>query len=228
MDPNSFRQFMASAPAGITLPNIGDSFEGGYYGGLISHTADGNATHALIVAPLATGAGGRIYPGAQLLLANTQVNYGASSSYDGALNCSLIGTSNSPILNFILNLSIGGYTDWYLPSWYELSILYNELKPSTQGNHTSFGTNANAVPPLTSNRTSTVPGMTPATDFQYYNNGTEAFYPDADRFGRYHWTSTIWGTDAVYLEMSNGFRSAIRMNYSTRLFAYRAIRRITL
>jgi hypothetical protein len=37
---------------------IGEPFGGGYFAGYISHTADGNPTHALIVAPRATGATG--------------------------------------------------------------------------------------------------------------------------------------------------------------------------
>ena len=37
---------------------IGEAFGGGYFAGYISHTADGNPTHALIVAPRATGATG--------------------------------------------------------------------------------------------------------------------------------------------------------------------------
>jgi hypothetical protein len=37
---------------------IGEAFGGGYFAGYISHTADGSPTHALIVAPRATGATG--------------------------------------------------------------------------------------------------------------------------------------------------------------------------
>ena len=40
---------------------IGQAFGGGYFAGYISHTADGNPTHALIVAPRATGATGTSY-----------------------------------------------------------------------------------------------------------------------------------------------------------------------
>ena len=40
---------------------IGEPWGGGYFAGYISHTADGNPTHALIVAPRETGATGTGY-----------------------------------------------------------------------------------------------------------------------------------------------------------------------
>jgi hypothetical protein len=43
-----------SAEGGVVLPSIGDAFGGGFYGGLYSATQDGNATHALVVAPKST------------------------------------------------------------------------------------------------------------------------------------------------------------------------------
>jgi hypothetical protein len=42
--------------------------------------------------------------------------------------------------------SIGGFTDWYLPARYELDIAYFNLKPSTQANDTSWGSNVYSVP----------------------------------------------------------------------------------
>jgi hypothetical protein len=38
------------------VPEIGSAFQGGFFAGFISHTADGHPTHALIVAPEAEGA----------------------------------------------------------------------------------------------------------------------------------------------------------------------------
>jgi hypothetical protein len=51
----------AAGNQGIVLPAIGAAYEGGFFAGTISHTADGVATHALIVAPAATGASGTGY-----------------------------------------------------------------------------------------------------------------------------------------------------------------------
>ena len=81
MDPNEFRLFMAGdAPAQSGFPNIGDSYQGGYYAGSISHTANGVATHALIVAPRASGASGTGYPLTTMYRwANATGYYGTSS-----------------------------------------------------------------------------------------------------------------------------------------------------
>jgi hypothetical protein len=130
---------------------IGEPFGGGYFAGYISHTADGNPTHALIVAPRATGATGTGYT----LTTNLQwkttatTTAGTTSTFDGAANTAAMvtaGIADHPAANFCKNLSIGGFTDWYLPARYELDIAYFNLKPSTDANSTSWGTNIYAVP----------------------------------------------------------------------------------
>jgi hypothetical protein len=143
-------------PSGIVLPNIGDPFQGGFFAGLISHTADGNATHALIVAPAATGATGTGYPVTTNLAwktTNTDTP-GAFSEFDGVANMTAIiaaGIVNHPAAQFCHDLVIDGYDDWYLPSRLELEIAYFNLKPTTDLNFTSSGINAYAVPPRASN-----------------------------------------------------------------------------
>jgi hypothetical protein len=42
------------------------------------------------------------------------------------------GIDDHPAAQFCVNLSIGGFTDWYLPARYELDIAYFNLKPSLQ------------------------------------------------------------------------------------------------
>lgn len=205
MDPNTFRQFMASTPSGLVLPNIGDAFEGGYYAGLISHTADGNATHALIVAPKATGAGGNYHPGTGSIdmSTDTTTTYGNISVYDGAYNSSLIVASNSPIMTFINGLTIGGYTDWYLPALMELKIAFYNFKPTTVNNNTSssfYGDNSYAVPPRTGYWGAQDPAQTSVSAFQWSNS--EAFYggttSGSDRVKGWYWTSTQRGTTEQY------------------------------
>ena len=49
----------AGSRGGIVLPDIGDAYEGGFFAGYISHTANGVATHGLIVAPSASGYNGQ-------------------------------------------------------------------------------------------------------------------------------------------------------------------------
>jgi hypothetical protein len=135
---------------------VGEAYGGGFFAGYISHTADGNPTHALIVAPRATGATG----GGYTLTTNPKwadetvdvpahaTLIGASSNFDGKANTdlmmSLIADSTYsagafPAAQFCADLSIGGHTDWYLPARYELDIAYFNLKPGTRVNRHRLG-----------------------------------------------------------------------------------------
>ena len=103
----------------------------------------------------------------------------------------MVAAGNStiyPLANFCNDLVIGGFSDWYMPAKNELEICYYNLKPSTDTNNTSFGTNANSVPTRTSNYTNSVPAQTSATNFRV-PSGAEKFgdnnsYPDK------YWSST--------------------------------------
>jgi hypothetical protein len=123
---------------------VGEAYGGGFFAGYISHTADGNPTHALIVAPRATGATGSGYTlstNLQWKTANT-TTAGTTSDFDGAANTAAMvtaGIADHPAAEFCVNLSIGGHTDWYLPARYELDIAYFNLKPGTQVNDTQAG-----------------------------------------------------------------------------------------
>jgi hypothetical protein len=177
----------AAGAGGIVLPNIGDAFEGGFYAGLISHTADGVPTHALIVAPRATGASGTGYTlttDYQWKTANTTTT-GTTSSFDGAANTAAMvtaGIASHPAAQFCVNLSIGGFTDWYLPARYELDIAYYNLKPTTDSNNTSWGINDYSVPKRTANYTAGDPAQTSVSAFQ--STGSEPFA------AALHWSST--------------------------------------
>ena len=207
MDPTTRAMFMGAAggidenPLGI---DPGDSLEGGYFAGYISHTANGVPTHALIVAPAATGATGTGYT----LTANKDWQSSpsvtsATSPYDGAANTALM--TNSPAADFCTGLAIGGYSDWYLPARYELDIAYYNLKPTTGSNSTSWGINDYSVPKQTVNYTAGDPTQTSVTAFQTGNS--EAFVAD------YHWSSTEGGsTSAWRLTFSNG--TQLNSNFS--------------
>jgi hypothetical protein len=167
-------------PFGPTeVPNIGDAFLGGFFAGYISHTANGVPTHALIVAPRATGASGSGYPLTTNYAWKTvgTTTAGTTSTFDGRANTDAMitaGIAAHPAANFCVGLSIGGFTDWYLPATLELEIIYRAFKPDTTVNGTAFGINAYSVPPRASNYTAGSPTITSVAAFQA-PSGTERF-----------------------------------------------------
>ena len=203
---------------------IGESFGGGYFAGYISHTADGNPTHALILAPRATGATGTGYT----LTTNPQwktsqtTTTGTTSAFDGAANTTAMvtaGIADHPAAEFCVNLSIGGFTDWYLPARFELDIAYFNLKPSTASNSTSWGVNDYSVPKRTANYTEAYPAQTYVTAF---NTSSEAFIAGN------HWSSTEFSSStAWYIVTSSGFQGS-NLGKTRTDIRVRAFRRIAL
>jgi hypothetical protein len=204
---------------------IGEEFGGGYFAGYISHTADGNPTHALIVAPRATGATGTGYTLTTLLqwkTANT-ATAGTTSDFDGAANTAAMvtaGIADHPAANFCVGLSIGGFSDWYLPSRYEMDIAYFNLKPSTAANSTSWGTNIYAIPQRNSNWSAAYPTQTNLTAWQA-TAGSQAFVADN------HWSSTETSATAAWLlVLTSGNQGNVFSK--TASLRVRAFRRIAL
>jgi hypothetical protein len=199
---------------------IGEPFGGGFFAGYISQTADGSPTHALIVAPRATGATGTGYTLTTMLTwktANTTTT-GTTSAFDGAANTAAIvtaGIADHPAAEFCINLNIGGYSDWYLPARFELDIAYFNLKPSTVSNSTSWGVNDYSVPKRTGNNALTYPQQTYVPAF---NTLTEAFVGD------FHWSSTeTSATNGWLLGFNNGGQLGGSKASSVRVRAFRRI-----
>jgi hypothetical protein len=193
---------------------IGEPFGGGFFAGYISHTADGSPTHALIVAPKAAGAASLRWKTTQTTTPNT------TSLFDGVINTAAMVTAgivDHPAAEFCVNLSIGGFTDWYLPSRNELEIAYFNLKPSAGNNNTAFGANPYSVPTRNANYTSSYP---PQTYVSAFNTSTEAFSAV-----RYHSSSEISVTQSwtYYFDdgLQNGGGKALTLSI-------RAFRRIAL
>jgi hypothetical protein len=199
---------------------IGEPWGGGYFAGYISHTADGNPTHALIVAPRATGATGSSYTlttNPAWKTTNT-ATAGTTSLFDGAANTAAMvtaGIADHPAANFCVGLSIGGFTDWYLPARYELDIAYFNLKPGTVANNISWGSNVYAVPQRNSNWTAEYPAQTALTAF---NTSSEAFVAG------FHWSSSeSTAADGWSLDFNNGFQRTYSKTFALRVRAFRRI-----
>ena len=211
---------------GLSLAVIGEPFGGGFFAGYISHTANGNPTHALIVAPRATGASGSGYTltGNLSWKVDTTDTAGTTSGFDGVANTAAMlaaGIANYPAAGFCVGLSIDGFTDWYLPSPAEMDIAYSNLKPTTTANVTNSNlANAYSVPARTAAMTASSPGQTENPLFQ--SGGTEAFVAGV------HWCSQQGSSGRSWiLNYSNG---ALSQTGQTRTIAnpVRAFRRIAL
>jgi hypothetical protein len=170
---------------------LGEPWGGGYFAGYISHTADGNPTHALIVAPRETGATGTGYTLTTNLAWKTSVTATANTNslFDGAANTTAMiaddiatGTTSHPAAQFCDSLTIAGFSDWYLPSRYELEIAYFNLKPSTADNLTTYGSNQYAIPLRSIGYTLSYPPRTSISTFA--SPGSQAFQNSA------HWSSS--------------------------------------
>ena len=203
---------------------IGEPFGGGYFAGYISHTADGNATHALIVAPAATGATGTGYTLTDTLAQKTSntSTTNADSLFDGVANTNAMvaaGIDDHPAAKFCVELNIGGYSDWYLPAFEELQVAYFNLKPSTDLNVTSIGASAYAVPPRTVNYSQTYPAQ---TYLSLFAGGAESFAVQT------HHTSSEGSISSRtrFISFVNG--STNLLSSKINLFNVRAFRRIAL
>lgn len=194
---------------------IGQAFGGGFFAGQISTTANGVATHNLVVGPLSTAQ-------TQLAWKNAQTTTpGANSDIDGPQNTAdMVADGNStvyPCAHFCNNLVVGGFSDWYMPAKNELEVCYFNLKPTTTANNTSSGINPNAVPARASNYTSGNPARTSAAAFQ--TGGAEPF------LSTNYWASTEFSdTSANMQNFSSGKQYAGFPKTQSELL--RAIRRV--
>ena len=195
-------------------PPIGSAYQGGFFAGQIG--VSGVATHNLVIGPVASAQSQLAWKNA-----NTATT-GADSVIDGPQNTAdMVADGNStvyPCAHFCNDLTIGGFSDWYMPAQNELEVCYYNLKPTTTSNSTSHGINANAVPARASNYTTGIPAQTSSTDFQ--STGAEDFAADD------YWTSTEYSAPyGWYQSFSNGGQNANNKFFS---FRVRAIRRVAV
>lgn len=201
----------------VTVPVIGQSFQGGYYGGAISTTANGVATHYLVVSPKAFGEGSYQFA--------TSGSSDPTSFINGPANSSTMNNANHPAAQFCEGLTIGGYSDWYLPARDELHTLYYFLKPDTSLNDTSSGYNDYAVSPqpISTNYTTSDPARTSVLIFRSSGGGGSEYF---ESVGVY-WTSTqSSSSEARTMRFSNGQSSGVDVKTTTNYV--RAIRRVAV
>ena len=189
---------------------LGEAFGGGFYAGQIG--VSGVATHNLVVGPVASAQ-------STLQWKTTRTSTaGTTSVIDGPANSTAMNNASHPAAQFCEGLTIGGFSDWYMPAKNELDVIYYGLKTTTNVNNTTFGINANSVPERTSNYTLGVPAQTSAADFK--DTGAEDFA------SAIYWSSTQVNADSSWLfTFTQGFQYYYYKNLSNRV---RAIRRVAV
>jgi hypothetical protein len=194
-------------------PAIGVAYEGGFFAGQISTAGNGVADYNLVIAPKSSGENSS----KQWKTSNTSTA-GTDSVIDGPTNSANMNNASHPAAEFCEGLTIGGFSDWYMPARNELEVCYFNLKPSTTSNSTSAGTNTNAVPSRGSNYTTGTPAQTVATDFQTGN--TEAFAT------QYYWSSYAQTSgEAFWQTFDNGIQGDPAKTTSNYV---RAVRRVAV
>jgi hypothetical protein len=196
-------------PSGALV--IGQSYQGGYYAGQISTAGNGVADYNIVVGPVSSAESTSI----QWKTVDTSTT-GTSSVIDGPTNSANMNNASHPAAQFCEGLSIGGYSDWYMPAKNELEVCYYNLKPTTTNNNTNSGINTNAVPSRSSNYTTGIPSQTTAADFK--DTGAEDFAAAT------YWSSTEYSSVYAWRQgFGNGFQAYF---LKTSNYRVRAIRRI--
>lgn len=220
----------ASTPGGTSAPSAasnsatpaiqpGDVLGGGFFAGQISTAGNGVADFNLVIGPLSTAQS----TGVQFKTSNTGGD--PTSVIDGPTNSATMNSATYPAAQFCEGLSIGGFTDWYMPAKNELEVCYYNLKPTTDANNGQSGINANAVPARASNYTAGNPAQTTAAAFQ--SGGAQAF--EVNGFPSfYYWASTqVSATVGANQNFNYGDQRSyfITKNSSQRV---RAVRRVAV
>lgn len=198
------------ATTAVDVPTIpGTAFAGGFYAGRFRLNG---LLYALVVSPAASGALQRAWS------TTTPMTDQNTSAIDGYFNSNINVTAARPICQAVKALTIGGFTDWYIPSRNEIEIMYRNLKPTTAANVTTMGVNPDSVPVGTA-YTATDPAQTAVLAFR--TGGSESFNP-----GLYSSTKYLTNdTYNVYQQLANGDIAVQPVNGVAN---YRAVRKVLI
>ena len=156
-----------------TLPAIGTPMPGGFFAGAIMFNGQ---RIAIIQASKLHELSGAWHD-------NEPDVPGAKSYNDGLANTQAMAEASSELARQVMDLTIDGLSDFYIPSQDEAELCYRAFKPTTDKNwcYARSGINLSAVPP-TYPYTPEFPIQTTLDAFK--QGGDEAFEPEA------YWTST--------------------------------------
>ena len=210
-------------------PTIGEAFGGGFYAGKI---VEGGTEYYIIVAPKSSGENSS----KQFKTASTAAPSATQTLNNGPAASSSMNSATYPAAQFCEGLTIGDFSDWYLPARDELELCYRNLKPTTTANNTSdrskstitypegndlladtMGVNRNSNPTGAA-YTSGTPSQTSVTAF--ITGGTEAFASFS------YWSSSEFSdTNAWRQSFINGGQFTNGKNDSSYV---RAVRRLAI
>lgn len=190
----------------IQIPEIGQPFNGGYYGGLIRI---GGVLFAIVWAPKEHGS----LHGAW----NDQATHTDATSYcDSMANTVAMAAAGSKLAVQALNLEINGHRDWCIPARDVLELGYRHLKPTTHTTACTFraGDNPSSLPagyPYTDSLQQT-------TAEHFRADGSQAFDPT------WHWSSSQYSADCAWGQyFGNGGQSSNGKKFQARARAVRMV-----
>lgn len=187
----------------------GDFYQGGYFAGQISV---GGVNYAILVSPKATEGDTIAYRTTNTAFADNTSTFDGPGIRDAMI---AVGIAQFPAQQWCVNLTSGGYTDWYLPARDEIELIYRYLKPTTGANITTVGANTVAVPP-TGNYTASSPVLTNSLIFR--SGGAQKLESG------YYWAATR-GTTATTAGTRRMTTGAIYNDDLNQTYAVRAVRR---
>jgi len=225
----SIARIMMQAAAGVKKgPAIGEAFGGGFYAGNI---VEGGTEYYIIVAPKSSGENSS----KQFKTSNTAAPSATQTLNNGPAASSSMNSAAYPAAQFCEGLTIGGFSDWYLPARDELELCYRNLKPTTAANSTTnrgkssitypegndlladtMGVNRNSDPTGAA-YTSGTPSQTSVTAF--ITGGTEAF----NSLG-FYWSSSEYTVTGAWRQY---FLDGFQQNaFKSGSIYVRAVRRV--